>query len=80
MCEATVMPTVYYRTEDPVENLKIRVVIREVTDTTGHFLARRTVLYVHCRLQEAVTVSHRILEFRVQDCDNTPRIMQHSGL
>jgi hypothetical protein len=27
------MPTVYYRTEDPVENLKIRVVVREVCKT-----------------------------------------------
>ena len=25
------MPTIYYRTEDPVENLKIRVVVREVS-------------------------------------------------
>eukprot|EP00600_Ochromonadales_sp_CCMP1393_P000658 CAMPEP_0174985650 /NCGR_PEP_ID=MMETSP0004_2-20121128/18462_1 /TAXON_ID=420556 /ORGANISM="Ochromonas sp., Strain CCMP1393" /LENGTH=1154 /DNA_ID=CAMNT_0016238327 /DNA_START=65 /DNA_END=3529 /DNA_ORIENTATION=+ len=25
------MPTVYYRTEDPVENLKIRVVVREIS-------------------------------------------------
>lgn len=30
------MPTVYYRTEDPAENLKLRLVVREVARTRNY--------------------------------------------